>query len=337
MKTANISASGRDFTDEEIRSFVADLESLPGGDLTVALLVGCGEGAVAPLREYLLEGVPRGIFQPRQRAVEALGRLGAKNVLFEYLLQKRNIPDAEVRFGEEAVENTAARWLGGWRTEEVYEFLKELAGRRMLPGAIEALGRFERSDAADTFVRALGDDVCRPAADEALSRIAAKVKPLLVRAALPKAAQAEEKPSERRRRRGVVKVLSELSFTAEEWNDLRPLLGDRDKEITLAAAEIAADCAPPGERKDAARFLIRSLERAHWFTQIRIQDCLGRNYSFLRDVIAEELAERKRSVRGEPLADQVVRVLTSIQSSREQQESEEREHHERGEGTSNRR
>ncbi len=337
MNAANISAPGRDFTNEEIRSFVADLESLPSGDLTVALLVGCGERAIAPLREYLLEGVPRGIFQPRQRAVEALGRLGAKSVLFEYLSQKRSISDAEVRFGEEAVENTAARCLGEWRTEEVYEFLKELTGRRMLPGAIEALGRFERTDAADTFVRALGDDVCRPAADEALSRIAANVKPVLVRAALPKTEEAEEKPSERRRRRGVVKVLSELTFTAAEWNELRPLLGDRDKEIALAAAEIAADCAPPEERKEAARFLTRSLERAHWFTQIRIQDCLRRNYSFLRDVLAEELAERRRSVRGEPLADHVVRVLTSIQSSREQRESEEREHHEEREDRSSRR
>ena len=337
MKTANNSAPGRDFTDEEISSFVADLESLPGGDLTVALLVGCGARAIVPLRKYLLEGVPRGIFQPRQRAVEALGRLGAKDVLFEYLSQKRDIPDAEVRFGEEAVENTAARWLGEWRTESVYEFLKELAGRRMLPGAIEALGRFERADAADTFVRALGDDVCRPAADEALSRIAANVKPVLMRAALPKPEEREEKPSERRRRRGAVKVLAELTFTAEEWNELRPLLGDRDREIALAAAEIAADCAPPEERKEAARFLIRSLERSHWFTQIRIQDCLHRNYSFLRNVIAEELAERLRSVRGESLADQVVRVLTSIQSSREQRESEEREHHEQREGTSSRR
>jgi hypothetical protein len=337
MKTANNPEPSREFTDEEIGSFVADLESLPGGDLTVALLVGCGARAIAPLREYLLEGAPRGIFQPRQRAVEALGRLGARGVLFEYLSQKRNIPDPQVRFGEEAVENTAARWLGEWRTEDVFEFLKELTGRRMLPAAIEALGRFERTEAADTFVRALGDDVCRPAAVEALSRIAANVKPVLVRAALPKPEEPEEKPSERRRRRGTVKVLAELTFTAEEWNELRPLLGDRDKEIALAAAEIAADFAPPEERKEAARFLIRSLERAHWFTQIRIQDCLHRNYLFLRYVIAEELAERLRSVRGKFLADQVVRVLTSIRSSWEQRKSEEREHHEQREGTSKRR
>jgi hypothetical protein len=315
METVNIPAPGRDFTDAEIRSFVGDLESLPGGELTVSLLVGCGQRAVQSLREYLLEGVPRGIFQPRQRAVEALGRLGAKSVLFEYLSQVRQISDPEARFGEEAVENTAARWLGESRTEEVYEFLKKLTERRMLAGAIEALGRFERTDAAETFVRALGDDVCRPAADEALSRVAARVKPVLLRAALPKSEVTEEKPSERRRRRGVVKVLSELTFTAEEWNGLRPLLDDEDKDIALMAARVAVESAPQEEKERAARFLIHSLGKAHWFTQIQIQDCLHRNYEQVGNVVAEELAMRRLSVDGEPLADQVVRVLSVIQSS----------------------
>lgn len=316
MKIANIPAPGRDFTDAEIRSFVDDLESLAGGELTVSLLEGCGERAIPSLRTYLLEGVPRGIFQPRERAVEALGRLGARSVLFEYLSQKRDISDPQARFGEEAVENTAARWLGEWRTEEVYEFLKKLTERRMLSGAIEALGRFERADAADTFVRALNDDVCRRAADEALSRIAPLVKPLLLRAALPRP-EAEEKPSERRRRRGVVRILSELAFTEDEWKELRPLLRDGDKEIAIIAARIALESAPQGEKERAARLLVHALGKAHWLVQIQIQDCLNRNYEQVRDVIAEELAMRRLSAHGEPLADHVVRILTVVQSTDE--------------------
>jgi hypothetical protein len=327
MKTTSLSTFSRDFTDEEIRSYVGDLESLPSGELTVSLLVGCGERAIAALREYLLRGRPRGIFQPRQRAVEALARLGAKDVLIEYLSQKRNIPDAEVRFGEEAVENTAARALGVWRTDAVFDFLQELAERRMLAGVMEALGTFERVEAADTFVRALGDDVCRPAADEALCRIAGKVKPVLIRAALRNRDEAEEGPSERRRRRGVMKILSELPFTTEEWNELRPLLGDGDKEIALAAAEIATDCAPPEERQEAARVLIHSFAKAHWFTQARIQDCLRRNYDAVREVIAEELASRQRCARGAPMADHVFRVLTKMQITRRPSDSPERESH----------
>jgi hypothetical protein len=336
MKNASTPGFGRDFTDEQIRSYVGDLESLRGGELTVSLLVGCGERAIAPLREYLLYGRPRGIFQPRQRAVEALAELGAKDVLLEYLSQQRNIPDAEVRFGEEAVENTAARSLGQWRTEEVFDFLKELAQRRMLAGVIEALGTFERVDAVDTFVRALGDDVCRPAADEALCRIAGKVKPVLMRAALRNSGEAEEKPSERRRRCGVVKILSEMPFTTEEWNELRPLLGDLDKEIALAAAEIATDCAPMEEKQEAARVLIRSFAKAHWFTQARIQDCLRRNYDAVREVIAEERASRQRCARAAPMADHVFRVLTKMQITRKPSDSPERESHGKREDTAGR-
>jgi len=327
MNRTDIPAPGRDFTGEEIRSFVGDLESLRSGELTVSLLVGCGERAIEPLREYLLHGDPRGIFQPRQRAVEALAQLGAKEVLFEYLSQKRHIPDFEVRFGEEAVENTAARCLGEWRTDEVYDFLKNFAQRRMLPGAIEALGKFERVDAVDMFIRALGDDVCRPSADEALSRIAGKVKPALVRAALPQTEEGEEKPSERRRRRAVLKILSELSFSLEEWNELRLLLNDQDKDIALIAARIAVDSAPLEEKQVAARFLIHSLARAHWFAQIQIHECLHRNYDHLRQLIAEELAARRLLVRGEPFADQVLRILASIQSSEEKVGPRERGDH----------
>ncbi|MGB7729188.1 MAG: hypothetical protein WBL50_14235 [Candidatus Acidiferrum sp.] len=59
--------------------------------------------------------------------MEALAELGAKDVLMESLAQKRAIAVAVVRFGEEAVENTAARELARWRTEEVFQFLMSLA------------------------------------------------------------------------------------------------------------------------------------------------------------------------------------------------------------------
>jgi len=86
--------------------------------------------------------------------VEALAQLGAKEVLLEYLSQKREIPDAVARFGEEAVENTAARALSKWRTDNVYLFLKDYAQKRMLSGVIEALGKFERRKVQrSSFVR----------------------------------------------------------------------------------------------------------------------------------------------------------------------------------------
>ncbi len=311
-----VRTTGRDYTDEEIRSFVGDLESLPGGDLTVSLLVGCGERAVPPLRELLLNGKPRGVFQPRQRAVEALGELGAKDVLMEYLSQKRAIADAVVRFGEEAVENTAARELARWPTEEVFQFLMDLTQRRMLPGAVDALGQFERPEAAPVFLKAFGCDVSRPSAEKALHAIAEKVKPVLLQAARRVSPQEDEKPSERQRRRSVVRILADIVLRAEDWNELKPLLEDGDQEIAIMAAEMAVDCAPPAEKQMAARFLIRSLDSAQWFLQIRIQECLGRNYGVLHELIAHEANVRRRATRGEPLADSVLRILEKLQSTR---------------------
>jgi len=319
----DVHSTGKDYTDEEIRSFVRDLESLPGGGLTVSLLVGCGERAVAPLREFLLNGRPRGVFQPRQRAVEALAELGAKDVLMEYLSQKRVIADAVVRFGEEAVENTAARELARWPTEEVFQFLMNLAQRRMLAGAVDALGRFERPEAAPVLVKVLGDDVGRPAAEKALRAIAEKVKPALFQAARRTGAPEDETPSERQRRRSVVRVLADMALRDEDWKELRPLLQDGDQEIEIIAGEMAVDWAPPTERQEAARFLIRSLDSAHWFLQIRIQECLRRNYAVLCELIAHETKIRRRAARGEPLADPVLRILEKLQSTAEKSGAKE--------------
>jgi len=311
-----VPTAGRDYTDEEIRSFVRDLESLSGGDLTVSLLVGCGERAVPPLRELLLNGKPRGVFQPRQRAVETLAELGAKDVLMEYLTQKRVIADAVVRFGEEAIENTAARELARWPTDEVFEFLTNLTQRRMLPGAVDALGGFGRPEATPVFVKALGDDVSRPSAEKALRAIREKVKPALLQAARRVSAQEDEKPSERQRRRSVVRILADMMLTEEEWNELKLLLQDGDPEIEIMTAEMAVDWAPPAEKQIAARFLIRSLDSVHWFLQICIQECLGRNYEVLHELIAQEANVRRRAARGEPLADPVLRILEKLQSRR---------------------
>lgn len=309
--------SRRDYTDEEIRSFVADLESLPSGELTVSLLVGCGERAISPLRDFLLYGKPRGVFQPRQRAVEALSQLGAKDVLMAYLSQKPEIPDAVVRFGEEAVESSAALELARWRTEEVFEFLMTLAGQRTLPGVIDGLAEFEKPEAGSVFLRALEDDVCRPRAEEALRRIGLKVKPILLEAARSIPLDRNENPSERRRRRSAVRVLSDLQLNEQDWCEIKPLLRDKDREISVMAAEIGVDFAPSGEKEAAAQLLIRALGWAHWFLQIRIEDCLRRNYPAVREVIDRECAQRRKLAKGQPLSDSMFRILDKIQSTEE--------------------
>lgn len=308
---------GREYTDEEIGSFVADLESLQGGELTVSLLVGCGQRAIPPLRDFILHGKPRGIFQPRQHAVEALAQLGAKDVLMEYLLQKREIPNAVVRFGEEAVENTAARELACWQTEEVFQFLLNLAQRRMLSGLVDALGHFQRPEAAPFFVKALEDDVCRPAAEAALNKIAQKVKPLLLAAARRDHAQEHEWPAQLCRRRRVLSILSDCEITSDEWEQLRPLLKDDDVETAVTAAQIALEAAPTAEKREAATFLIHSLTRASSFQQIQIHECFSRNYVMLRDVISEEINKRLQKPLREQVTDYTLRIIVAVKRANE--------------------
>jgi hypothetical protein len=305
----------RDHTDEEIRSFVGDLESLRSGDLTVSLLVGCGARAVPALREFLLHGSPRGVFQPRQRAVEALAELGAKDVLIEYLSQKREIPNSVVRFGEEAVANTAARELARWPTEETFQFLLSFARDRTLPGVIDALGKFQRAEGAPVLLRALTDDVSRPSAEGALRTIADEVRPDLIQAAQRNEDGDVEKPREKRRRRSVLRILADMALTNQEWTELKPLLQDGDHEVAIVAGEIGVDWAPAEERNEAARLLIRSLESASWYMQIRIQECLRRNYAALRDMIDAELKVRRRAPLEEQGRDHALRILEKLQSS----------------------
>lgn len=308
---------GGDYTDEEIRSFVGDLESLPSGELTVALLVGCGRRAVAPLREFLLHGKPRGIFQPRQRAVEALAQLGARDVLEEYLLQKREISDRVVRFGEEAVENTAARELSRWLTEDVYQFVLNLARDRMRVGLIETLGEFDRPEAAPIFIRALEDDVCRPVAESVLRRIGSQVKPLLFKAAQRDLAAERERPAQLCRRRRVLHILLGLALSAEEWEAVRPLLQDNDTEIAVSAAQLGMEAASDAEKREAAALLIRFFPRAPWLQQMEIHECLDRNYGLVRDLVAAEIARRQQQSRSEQTADQVLRILLAVRTAHE--------------------
>lgn len=320
-------AASRDYTDDEIRSFVQGLESLPNGDLTVSLLVGCGQRAVAPLRDFLLNGKPRGVFQPRQRAVEALGQLAALNVLLEYLSQERHVENPIVRFGEEAVQSTAARELARLRTDEMFQFLVDLGHRKLLAGVVDALREFRRPEALPLFLKALEDDVCRPSAEEGIRAIAASEKPVLLQTAHKISPDEDETPSERQRRRSVVRILSELELSVDEWSRLKPLLHDKDKEIAVMTAEIGVNWGPPEERSAAAEFLIRSLEWAHWFLQIRIQDCLIRNYPAVHHAVEKQIELRRLISRKEPLVDPILRILERVRSTAKQSSPEESKHH----------
>jgi hypothetical protein len=134
----------------EIERLVQDLNALEEGERTAGTLMAYGRSAIPALRRFLLEGRPSVVYQPRRWAVEALAGIGARDVLIEYLKHKRLLADPAVRFGEEPVENAAARALARWKDDETFEMISAgLLPRRLsehsAPG--QSLRWSRRSDA----------------------------------------------------------------------------------------------------------------------------------------------------------------------------------------------
>jgi hypothetical protein len=312
----------QDWSDSQIQEMVRGLESLRGGDFASAALIGCGPRAIEPLRRYLLQGKPRGIFQPRQLAVETLAALGARDVLLEYLQQSRRIVDPVVRFSEANVQSTAARALSHWLSDDVYLELKHLADTQLLlPGLVEALAEFRRVETVPYFLWALGDGECREAGEEALRKIGVAARPLLAEAATtPIPSGDEESPSSRIRRRKVLGILADGQVSDAEWRALRPLLDDRDTEIAAIAARIALQVGSTPDQTKAAKKLIESLPRADWFLRTYVRSCLADHYDVARPQIESEIATRNAGDDKERALDMVLRLLVNLKTQIEKAE-----------------
>lgn len=281
----------------EIHRLIRELDSLNTGKQASGRLVDCGPLAVEPLRRFLLEGIPRKIFQPRLWAVEALARLGARDALLEYLFQKREIPDPEDRFGEEAVESAAARFLSSWRSEEMVRDLLKLSERRMLIGLIDALAEYRRPESIPYFERALEDDFYRPAAEIAFLKFGAISCDALSLSAVTSSGRLTlESSSSLQRRRSAVRVLNRIGISVRHWEILRNLLGESDEELVVGGAQLGAGFASKEDRALMAHRLIGFLSSASWHLQEDIETALVA----LRDEAAPEIEEEIARRMGQP-------------------------------------
>lgn len=276
-----------------VQRLIDELYSLKRGKDAVEGLVRCGPAAIMPLRLFLLEGRPRKIFQPRLWAVEALARLGAKGILVEYLLQEKEIPDPEDRFGEEAVESAAARFLSSWRSQNDYQVLLKLSERRMLLGLIDALAEYKRPESIPYFERALEDDFYRPAAENAFLKLGILSSGALALSAITSTANSTlESPSSLERRRSAVRILNRIGISADHWKILRNLISESDQELAVGGAKLGIEFADKVERALIAHKLIELLSSVPWYLQEDLEDILV----ILRDEAAaeiqEEIAER---------------------------------------------
>jgi hypothetical protein len=251
------------------------LERLSTGECVLKELAACGRLAIGPLREFLFNGQPSLAYQPRKLAVEALAALGARQTLLEYLNRRAEISDPAARLGEQAVQAAAARELLAWRTPDVCEAILRLAEPAAQVGMIEALREIGSADAIPYFLRALEDDACRAAAEDALRRLGEAARPALLGAALtPLPSPDCERQASVRRRASALNLLAAIGVPAIWWPALRPLIDEHHPEIVVAASRLAAATAPIKDKNVTLRKLLKILPETDWFLQAEVEALL---------------------------------------------------------------
>jgi HEAT repeat protein len=262
--------------ESKILQLIEHLQSLHDGRRSMLQLLSFGNEAIPHLRAFLLEGTPGIVYQPRQWAAEALGTLGAKEALIDYLFWPRDISDPAIAYAEEAVEITAARELKQWETDDVFHAMLNLVAYHAQPGVIETLGEFRRPEALPYLVRALEDDVCRTAAEEALRKFGRGAAPTLLHTAVTAhPSRDEETPSSLRRRESALRILAEIGISSEQWRSLRPLLSESNPNIVAAAARLAAHVGSAKDHRWCVRRLTELRPNADWLLQTEIEECLS--------------------------------------------------------------
>jgi hypothetical protein len=253
----------------ELSSLIRGLQSLVDGPSYINRLVAYGPKAIPPLADLLLNGKPSGISQPRQWTVEALAGLGAWQVLLSFLSRPLSIQSPTVQHGEEAVQNTAARELAAYQCEEAFTVLMDFVRMHPLPGVVETLGLYRRTESAPYFVDCLEDDVCRSAAVESLRHLGDDIRSLLIESALTRKPQLPdpENPSSIRRRRCCVRLLEPLHLTKEEVNRLRPLFNENDPDLFVVVAQVLSHSPHFDDYRAILNHLYRVRRTLGWWLQ----------------------------------------------------------------------
>lgn len=286
-------APSRRDAEANIERWIGELNAIHDGDRAVFELIHAGAAAIEPLRRFLIEGRPSGIYQPRQWAVEALSGLGAKQVLIEYLLREKQIPDPVACFGEETVKSAAALELVKWKTPEVFRALMEMSRRLLLPGVVEALGQFANVEAIPHLDQALEDDMCREAAEEAFLRLGVRARePLLLSALTPLPGAPEERPSSLRRRRSALSLLAEIGLSGEQWRRLEALLDASDPALVIGVAWLAVVSRAGADQNRLAQRLLEVLPAAAWDLRQDAERCLE-ELPGVRPLIETEIRRRE--------------------------------------------
>ncbi|THF58171.1 hypothetical protein [Ollibium composti] len=226
------------------------------------------------MQDVLLRSDPSGLFEARCRAARALKALGGGNVLASFLSAPRLAADPMQRLGDEAVVEAAARALAEARRDDANFRLLLRLGHEFsyLAGVVEALGSFDRPEAARVLVLALGEDTARPSAEAALLRLGrAALRFLVPVAASPYPSAEVESDASRRKRRSALALVWQIGCTKRTWRRLRSLVHDKDARIAALACKLCLLHGSAAERAKAAGRLAELLADADWMLRAEIQ------------------------------------------------------------------
>lgn len=277
----------------EIERLAAELDSLVEGDRAAAMLIALGEPAVPAVARFLLEGRPRTISLPRQRAAHALGELGACDVLVTYFREFQIPTDAAVRFAEDAVRSAAAEQLLRWRSDEVYKALLDASKQRATSGLVFALGEFLRVEAIPLLFKELEDDLCREDAKDALRKIPAAAHQyaiLLIRGLTDIPLRG---PSALRRRRATLQLLADFGVTAGEWPEIKEFLYEGDADVVIATSRIGFASGPEEDHPQMIRALFRVSEHMNFAEEGEVLAILDLHSDVAIPIAYDILAERQ--------------------------------------------
>lgn len=261
---------------EEKKSLTAVLSKLTALHRAdgIAEIVAIGASAIPALKEILFEREPSGLHQVRCRAAEALGLLGAFDVLDEFL-RRPQATDPVERLGDDVVVGAAARAIARRKDERTFGLLCELAGKHPLNGVIAALVSFQRPEIIPILVNALGEDEVRLAAETALGSFGSVARHDLLETADRFDAGNDLSESRLRKYRSMLSLLGETWLTSEDVDRLRPLMTHADVQVSLLACRIALRCGSKRARSEAHSRLRYLRQRAPWPEQLEIDQYLA--------------------------------------------------------------
>ncbi|HTW54134.1 MAG TPA: hypothetical protein VME45_19760 [Stellaceae bacterium] len=295
---------------------IARLQALYDADRAALELTALGPAAIPPLRKFLFQREPSGLYQPRVLAVSALAALKAEDVLLDFLWNAPavDIVDPVERTGEDAVINAAARALAHRRDEKLFAALIGIAGCRSLAGVVEALGKMRRKKAIPYLIKGLASDFCRPVAEAALHEIGAAARSALIGVALKAIPSVDsETVSSLRTRRSAVTVLRDIGVTLEQWSVLEPLMWSTDEWLSASACRLGlARGQPSVDKEEAVRRLFHLLRSSDWLLSLEIETWLADNYDVTSRVIAEAIERADPVLQDSQVRGSLLRVTARI-------------------------